>query len=215
MNTMLLARQLACVRGERQLFRETSFGLAAGELLRVEGHNGVGKTSLLRMLAGLSTAAAGDILWQDTPIARLGGAYRRQMCYLGHLNAIKEELTPLENLLTSAGLEEVDSQHSLSSSAAEAALSQLGLLSRADLACKYLSQGQKRRVALSRLAHEKRPLWILDEPFVALDTAAVAWLAECIGRHLQCGGLVVLTTHQAVAIPGVSSQVLKLGGASC
>ena len=203
---MLEAENLECVRGERRLFAGLGFRLEAGELLYLQGRNGSGKTSLLRMLCGLSPAAAGEIRWRGEPIGRLGETYRRELCYLGHHNAIKEELTPLENLLASARLadEVLDTGHAL------AALEQLGLAGREDLPCRYLSQGQKRRVALARLVHERRPLWLLDEPFVALDAAAVELIAGLISVHLQHGGLVVLTTHQAVDIPAASVRELVL-----
>jgi len=203
---MLEAIGLECIRGDCRLFAGVRFRLDEGELLSVQGQNGSGKTSLLRMLCGLSPAANGEIHWRGTPIARLGEDYRRELCYLGHHNAIKDELTPLENLLASAAL----ADETLSEDDALAALEQLGLGTRADLACRYLSQGQKRRVALARLIHEKRALWILDEPYVALDAAAIALVAGLVGAHLQRGGLAVLTTHQAVDVAASTIRELRL-----
>lgn len=203
---MLEADNLECVRGERRLFAGLGFKLEAGELLYLQGKNGAGKTSLLRMLIGLLPPEAGEIRWQGASIHELGEEFRANLCYLGHLNAIKEDLTPLENLLASAHL----ADEPLSEDDALDALEQVGLAGREDLACKYLSQGQKRRVALARLVHERRALWILDEPFVALDVAAVAWLAEIISAHLQRGGLAVMTTHQAVEIPAGTIRELRL-----
>ena len=203
---MLEALDLECQRGDSRLFSGVSFRLAAGELLSVQGRNGSGKTSLLRMLCGLSPAASGEIRWCGTPIMRLGEDYRRELCYLGHHNAIKDELTPLENLHASSAL----ADETLSEDEALTALEALGLGTRADLACRYLSQGQRRRVALARLIHEKRALWILDEPFVALDTAAVELVAGLIGAHLQRGGLAVLTTHQAVEVTAGAIRELRL-----
>jgi len=203
---MLEADNLECVRGERRLFAGLSFRLEAGELLYLQGKNGAGKTSLLRMLIGLLPPEAGEIRWQGTAITTLADEYRANLCYLGHLNAIKEELTPLENLLAAARLAAED----LGEDEAIDALEQVGLAGREDLHCKYLSQGQKRRVALARLVGEKRPLWILDEPFVALDVAAVDWLAGIISGHLQRGGLAVMTTHQPVAIPAGRIRELRL-----
>jgi len=200
---MLEADNLECVRGERRLFAGLTFRLGAGELLHLQGRNGSGKTSLLRMLIGLLPPESGEIRWQGEGIRTLAG----ELCYLGHLNAIKEELTPLENLLAAARL----AGEELSEDDALDALEQVGLAGREDLACKYLSQGQKRRVALARLVNEKRPLWILDEPFVALDTLAVDWLAGIISAHLQRGGLAVMTTHQAVNIPAGTVRELRLG----
>lgn len=202
---MLEADNLECVRGERRLFSGVGFRLEAGELLYLQGKNGAGKTSLLRMLIGLLPPEAGEIRWQGKPIG--SDDFRADLCYLGHLNAIKEELTPLENLLAAARLADT----LLSEDDALDALEQVGLAGREDFACKYLSQGQKRRVALARLVTEKRPLWILDEPFVALDVAAVDWLAGIISGHLQRGGLAVMTTHQLVSIPAGQVRELRLG----
>jgi len=204
---MLEADNLECVRGERRLFAGLGFKLEAGELLYLQGRNGAGKTSLLRMLIGLLPPEAGEIRWRGEPIRALGDEFRAELCYLGHLNAIKEELTPLENLIAAARLAASD----LSEDAALDALEQVGLAGREDLACKYLSQGQKRRVALARLVVDRRALWILDEPFVALDVAAVDWLAGIISAHLQRGGLAVMTTHQPVDIPAGSVRQLRLG----
>ncbi len=201
---MLEADNLECVRGERRLFSGVGFRLEAGELLYLQGRNGAGKTSLLRMLIGLLPPEAGQIRWRGKPIG--SDEFRADLCYLGHLNAIKEELTPLENLLAAARL----ADETLSEDDALDALEQVGLAGREDLACKYLSQGQKRRVALARLVTEKRPLWILDEPFVALDVAAVDWLAGIISGHLQRGGLAVMTTHQLVSIPAGQVRELRL-----
>ena len=203
---MLEADNLECVRGERRLFAGLNFKLEAGELLYLQGRNGAGKTSLLRMLIGLLPPESGEIRWQGEAIRTLADDFRGELCYLGHLNAIKEELTPLENLLAAARL----AGEELSEDDALDALEQVGLAGREDLACKYLSQGQKRRVALARLVNEKRPLWILDEPFVALDTVAVDWLAGIISAHLQRGGLAVMTTHQLVSIPAGTVRELRL-----
>ncbi|HRE17277.1 MAG TPA: cytochrome c biogenesis heme-transporting ATPase CcmA [Rhodocyclaceae bacterium] len=202
---MLVARELECLRGERRLFAGLSFRLAAGELLHLEGRNGSGKTTLLRMLVGLTPPGSGHIFWKDGPVG--SDTFRADLCYLGHQHAIKEEFTPLENLLATAHL----AQEAMSEDDAIDALEQVGLAGREDLACKYLSQGQKRRVALARLVHERRPLWILDEPFVALDSAAVDWLAGLIGAHLQRGGCAVMTTHQPVDIPAGAHRSLRLG----
>lgn len=204
---MLEADNLECIRGERRLFHGVGFCLEEGELLFLQGRNGAGKTTLLRMLCGLSQPEAGEIRWKGNNIRRLAEEFRAELCYLGHLNAIKEELTPLENLLASARL----AGETLSEDDALDALEQVGLIGREDLACRYLSQGQKRRVALARLVKERRPLWILDEPFVALDVNAVAWLAGIIGGHLQRGGLAVMTTHQPVEIPAGTVHQLRLG----
>jgi len=203
---MLEVFNLECIRGERSLFSGVEFRVDGGEMLHVHGNNGSGKTSLLRILCGLSQAATGEVRWHGEPIARLGEDYRRVLCYLGHSNAIKEELTPLENLQASARLAE----EALDEDDALDALAKIGLSGREDLPCRYLSQGQKRRVALARLVNERRALWVLDEPFVALDAGAIALVAGLIGAHLQRGGLAVLTTHQPVDIAGGTQRQLRL-----
>ena len=204
---MLETTDLECQRGDRRLFAGVGFRLGTSELMYLRVRNGTGKTSLLRQLCGLLPPAAGEIRWRDQPIKRLGEEYRRELCFLGHHNAIKEELTPLENLMASAKL----ADEALDEGRALDALETLGLAGREDLACRYLSQGQKRRVALARLVNEQRALWLLDEPFVALDAAAVELVASLIGAHLQRGGLAVLTTHQTVEIPAGTVRQLVLG----
>lgn len=204
---MLEVTGLECVRGERRLFADVGFRLQEGELLHLQGRNGCGKTSLLRLLCGLSPAAAGEIRWRGESIAGRADDYRRELCYLGHHNAIKDEFSPLENLLASAKL----ADQALEEGAALEALEQVGLAGRADLACRYLSQGQKRRVALARLCFDRRALWLLDEPYVALDAAAVELVAGLIGDHLQRGGLAVLTTHQPVEVAAACVRELRLG----
>ena len=158
---MLEADNLECVRGERRLFAGLGFRLDPGELLYLQGKNGAGKTSLLRMLIGVLPPEAGEIRWKGKSIQ--SDEFRADLCYLGHLNAIKEELTPLENLLAAAHLADED----LSEDDAIDALEQVGLAGREDLACKYLSQGQK-RPSLARWSRTPAVV-ILDEPFVALD----------------------------------------------
>lgn len=202
---MLEAYNLECVRGERRLFAKIDFRLDAGELLYLQGRNGTGKTSLLRIIIGLLPPEQGEVRWRGHD--HRSEAFRADLCYLGHHNAIKEELTPLENLMANARL----ADENLSEADALDALAQVGLAGREDLDCKYLSQGQKRRVALARLVKEGRPLWVLDEPFVALDTAAVGWLVGLIGGHLQRGGCAVMTTHQAVDISAGAIRELRLG----
>jgi heme exporter protein A len=203
---MLAVTHLACVRGDRRLFSGLEFSLEAGGYLHVAGENGAGKTSLLRMLCGLSPAEEGEIRWQGELTSALGDAYRQDVLYFGHHNALKEELTGLENLRIASALH----GRSLSEDRACELLQRAGLGGREDLPVRVLSQGQKRRVALARLLCSQAKLWILDEPFVALDVAAVSWLAGIIGAHVAAGGCVVLTSHQEVAIPGGRAQTLRL-----
>jgi heme exporter protein A len=203
---MLEGKDLTCVRGERALFSHLDFKLCDGELLQVQGANGSGKTSLLRMVCGLTPTADGEICWEGTEIGELGETYRENLLYLGHHNAIQESLTARENLMATAALTGVV----LNDDEAGGALGRIGLRGREDFPSRYLSQGQKRRVALARLMWSKARLWVLDEPFVALDAAALALLAETIAGHLARGGLAVLTSHQDVAIAGISAQILNL-----
>lgn len=203
---MLEVSNLKCVRGERQLFEGVGFRLDSGQLLYLRGANGAGKTSLLRILCGLSPAEAGQICWDGVPIRELGEAYRHDLFYLGHHNALQEALTVNENLAFYAALagtlpSEADTAH---------ALARLGLRGCQSRLVRHLSQGQKRRVALSRLMLNRARLWVLDEPFVALDQAAIELLADLLAAHLAKGGLAVFTSHQQVDIGTVRPQVLEL-----
>jgi heme exporter protein A len=205
---MLLANGLECVRGERRLFRDVGFELDPGTLLHVQGRNGSGKTSLLRMICGLLAPAAGDIQWNGTDIRALAEEYRGELFYLGHQNAIKDDLTATENLLVSETLAEAP----VTRASARDSLARLGLGGYEDLPTRVLSQGQKRRVALARLLFRERSrLWVLDEPFVALDPHAVAELTNIIADQIGGGGIVIYTTHQDVAIAAQKRVELRLG----
>lgn len=202
--SMLSVSDLSCVRGERRLFSGLRFDLAPGEWLHVQGENGSGKTTLLRALVGLSPPAEGEIRWRGEPIRQLGEDYRREMLYLGHYGAVKEELTPLENLKLAAALDgrTLDERESLE------ALHRFGLKGREELPVRFLSAGQKRRVLLARLVTRNALLWVLDEPFTALDVKAVDMLSALIAEHLKNGGLAILTSHQAMPMP--SGKAIKL-----
>jgi heme exporter protein A len=195
MRAMLKVSGLTCSRGERQLFADVSFSLAAGEWLHVQGENGAGKTSLLRLLVGLSPADAGEIYWRG--VAASEADFHRDLLYLGHHAAVKDDLTPLENLCLSAALDGIP----LDEKAALAALVRLGLRGREALPVRVLSAGQKRRVLLARLLTRPAALWVLDEAFNALDSGAVQLLGVLIGEHLAKGGLAVLTSHQPLPLP--------------
>ena len=199
---MLTVSGLACSRGERRLFANVGFALGSGEWLHVQGANGAGKTSLMRLLVGLSPADAGEIRWRGEPTPSVD--FRREMIYLGHHAAVKEDLTPLENLRLSAALDGV----ALDERAALAALIRLGLRGRENLPVRVLSAGQKRRVLLGRLLTRPAVLWVLDEAFNALDVGAVRLLGELIAEHLAASGMAVLTTHQPLPVPG--GQVLVI-----
>jgi heme exporter protein A len=201
---MLTATGLACVRGERRLFSGIDLAVAPGEWLHLQGENGAGKTSLLRILVGLTPAAEGEIRWKGESIRVLGEDFRREMVYLGHHAAIKEDLTALENLQIAAALDGAE----LADRDALAALHRMGLKGREELPVRVLSQGQKRRVLLARLLARKAALWVLDEPFTALDVKAVQMLSDLIGEHVAAGGMAVLTSHQSMPIAGGKSLAL-------
>jgi heme exporter protein A len=203
---MLEANNLECVRGDRILFSALNFSLQAGEVLQVNGPNGSGKTTLLRTLCGLMTPAHGEIRWGDQAIRALGEEYLKETAYLGHLNGIKDDLSALENLHINSTL----SGASVSREDAAAALHTLGIEGCEDLPTKLLSQGQKRRVAMARLLTSTARLWVLDEPYTALDSAAVQTVQHMISEHVAAGGLVVLTTHQEVAIDRVPVRHIHL-----
>ena len=203
---MLEVRDLACARGEQQLFSNLSFELSAGELLQVQGENGKGKTTLLRALCGFIEPLAGEIHWHGQSIRELDEAYHGELIYLGHLNAIKDELNALENLRISSALAGCE----VSDSIAIAALRRMGLRGRETFPVKVLSQGQRRRVALARLLVSKAPLWILDEPLTALDVGAVGLMQSLIGEHLDKRGMVIFTTHQPLDVAGVETRRLIL-----
>jgi len=199
---MLETTGLACERGGLRLFADLSFALGQGGLLRVRGANGSGKTTLLRTLAGLTRPAAGSVRWRGNPI---DGEYRKEMLFLGHAPGMKDELTVLENLEFSSKLSE------LKNSGFKNALERLGVARLADLPTRYLSQGQRRRAALARLALSAQvPLWLLDEPFAALDAEGIAQLSALCAAHLAAGGMLVLTSHQDVPISSSAPQEIEL-----
>lgn len=199
---MLSAHRLSCSRGDRTLFADVSFALAEREWLHVKGQNGAGKTTLLRALVGLAPAQEGALLWRGEKAPSEG--FRRELIYLGHHAAVKEELTPLENLRLSASIDGL----ALSERDALAALVRMGLRGREALPVRVLSAGQKRRVLLARLLTRPAKLWVLDEAFNALDASAVVLLGELVQAHLDGGGLAVLTSHQPLPIAGGRELVL-------
>ena len=199
---MLSVHDLACVRGTRPLFSGVDFSIGPGSWAHVRGANGAGKTSLLRLLAGLAQPDAGEVRWNGD---RVGGEdFRRALMYLGHRAAVKEDLTALENVRFAAEMDGVD----LGEDQAMDALARFGLGGREDLPVRFLSAGQKRRVLLARTVTRPAPLWILDEPFTALDVKAVDFVSHLVADHVKAGGMAVLTSHQAIPLP--PGQVVEL-----
>jgi heme exporter protein A len=205
---MLEVVNLECQRGDRRLFTDLGFSLEKGELLHLHGHNGSGKTTLLRTICGLILPTAGEVRWDGTNIRELREEFSRDLVYVGHKNGIKDDLTGVENLRVSCALDGVP----ISEEQAWDALERMGLQGHEDLPTKVLSQGQKRRVSLARLLVNRSRIWILDEPFTALDKSAVGMLQSVISGHVQEGGMVILTTHQEVSLTQGEVKQLQLGG---
>jgi len=200
---VLEAAGLDCERRGRTLLRGLTFSVARGELLRIAGPNGSGKTSLLRILCGLLAPTQGEVRWRGTPIRRLAEEYSRDLVYIGHAAALKDDLTPYENLDIACRLAGVQAHR-------EALARALGAFAVPELPVRKLSQGQRRRAVLARLLlSESVPLWLLDEPFAALDTTAAGFAEELIGRQIKAGGSVVFTTHQQAALDS-SARVIDL-----
>lgn len=204
---MLEAKNLECTRGDHRLFSDLSLDLSPGEVLHVQGRNGTGKSTLLRTLCGLFTPSRGEVSWNGMAISALREIFHKEVLYIGHKPGIKDDLTALENLRAASLLD----GDSVSEEQLWQALEKMGLRGFEDLPSKHLSQGQRRRVALARLLVSKARLWVLDEPFSALDSTAVAVLQTVIGSHVHAGGMVVLTTHQEVTLTQVTSKQLRLG----
>jgi len=190
---MLEARNLACIRGERAIFADLSFHLAPGGALLLVGANGAGKSTLLRLLAGLLRPEAGDLLWDGADALADRAAHAARLRYLSHQDALKPALTARENLEFFAHLW---------GGGVDAALAALDLLPLADLPARVLSSGQKRRLALARLALAPAPLWLLDEPTVGLDAASVGRLGALLAAHRAAGGMVLAATHLPLPLPG-------------
>lgn len=193
---MLKANGLSLIRQSRVLFEHLSFSLNSGEAIWLEGKNGAGKTSLLRILAGLSQPDAGDVSWNGELLSVARESYHQNLLYLGHQGAVNRELTPVENLQFLCALHAPKSTEQIINT-----LQLVGLAGHEDVPAGHLSAGQQRRVALARLWLSDATLWILDEPFTALDMKAVAGLETKFLEHLDKGGMLLVTTHQHTALP--------------
>ncbi|EEL1751556.1 cytochrome c biogenesis heme-transporting ATPase CcmA [Salmonella enterica] len=196
---MLEARDLYCERDERTLFRGLSFTVEAGEWVQVTGGNGAGKTTLLRLLTGLARPDGGEVYWQGEPLHRVRDSFHRSLLWIGHQPGIKTRLTARENL---------HFFHPGDGARLPEALAQAGLAGFEDVPVAQLSAGQQRRVALARLWLTRAALWVLDEPFTAIDVNGVARLTRRMAAHTAQGGMVILTTHQP--LPGAADTVRRL-----
>ena len=199
---MLHVKQLACIYDDRLLFQSLNLTFNYGELLQVAGNNGTGKTSLLRILCGLARPESGQVYWNGQPLAKVRDLYHQQLLWLGHKVGVKEALTAEENLRFFFPQTTPQTR--------EAALARMGLAGYEDLPLNQLSAGQQRRVALTRLWLTSARLWILDEPFTALDAAAVETLTQHLERHVLAGGGVILTTHQPLRAMACPMRILRL-----
>lgn len=190
---MLEADRLAAIRGERLVFRDISFKLDTGGALLVAGPNGAGKSSLIRALAGLVPLVAGQLLWNGEDALDDPSLHAERLCFVGHADAIKPSLTVEQNLAVGSAA---------SPSRIEAALESVDLVRFAPLPARLLSAGQKRRLALARLALSDAPLWLLDEPTTGLDSASVRRLEGQFAKHRAGGGMIIAATHLPLDLPG-------------
>ena len=204
--SLLSIQSLSCERGYRTLFSDLSFTIGTGEALRIAGPNGSGKSTLLKVIAGISSDYSGKLFWKDEEIRTCSESYHSQMCFLGHSKAVKSSLTATENLAWFQGLYPCKSSVTIND-----ALKQVGLAAYGDTLCGQLSAGQQQRVALARLIMSAASLWILDEPFTAIDKQGVAEFETLIGHFVEQGGAVMITTHHNLQLP-VDLRVVDLGG---
>lgn len=200
--TLFSAEDLACDRGGRAVFEGLEFSLGPGGALLLHGPNGTGKSSLLRILAGLLRPARGRLLWNGTPIADDPEAHRARLHYVGHLDSLKPLMTPAETLAFFAATRG-------KSADTKAALAAFGIADLADMPGRYLSAGQKRRAALSRLLASPATLWLLDEPTVTLDVESTAQLETLMAAHRAAGGMVIVATHTDIALEGAERLDLR------
>ncbi len=202
MSVLLQTSDLTCVKDDRVLFEDLNLSLTAGQMLLVEGKNGSGKTSLLRILTGLNLPESGDVLWQGKPIAEVGPDYYEQVNYIGHHDGIKRDLTCLENLRLVQAMGKplpID---------LDDALDKVNLYRFGDNFVATLSAGQKRRLAMARLVVTEAKLWIMDEPFTSLDKASMAMFQQMFEQHLDDGGVIVMTSHHDIEMS--DSDVVRL-----
>lgn len=201
---MLEIKSLECVRDDRLLFSGLNFSVSEAQVLQIEGTNGSGKTSLLRIICGLRLAEAGQVLWRGESIASSREDYYTEMVYIGHLPCIKADLTVLENVRSLLDTRSL----SLSNAEIEGALEKVGLATYEDVPSKALSSGQRRRILLAFVELSRAKLWILDEPLTALDVHGVALMESMIVQHKQAGGSVIFTTHHGMQLDCEMSSIV-------
>jgi heme exporter protein A len=199
--TVFSGRDLGCERGERVVFDGVSFDIPSGGVTELRGANGSGKSSLLRMMAGLLAPTRGSIAWNGTRVDEDRDAHRARVNYIGHLDGVKGMLTVTENLRFWGEMTKDDQTARQIRDRADLALVTFGIANLADLPARSLSAGQRRRVALARLIVRPALIWLLDEPATALDTAALAALDHAMAAHLGAGGIVIMATHEAARRP--------------
>ncbi len=202
---ILRVEQLSCIRQDRVLFEQLTFTLNSGQLLQIQGKNGAGKSSLLRILAGLAQPDDGELFYHQQPLTHhAADTFAADLCYIGHQAGIHEQLTALENLAfwrAASQLNVIDDWQLLAT---------LGLAGLEDVPCRMLSAGQQRRVSLARLYLTRAKLWILDEPFTALDQSAIASLQQHFSQHLSANGAIILTTHQLLTMQHSGLRSLEI-----
>ena len=202
--SQLTVSQLSCERGSRRLFENLDFRVSNGQAMIIKGSNGVGKTSLLRILTGLSHAVEGRVCWNGDDIEAISDDYQRELLYIGHQAAVKTELTVRENLQLLLRFWPSDRF-----SAAELA-DVIGLRQRLSVLCSRLSAGQLRRVSMARLFISRQTLWVLDEPLTALDVTFIGLIEKRLEEHLQMGGIVILTTHRGINLGSQQAIALEM-----
>jgi heme exporter protein A len=203
---MLEVINLTCVRGTRRLFKDLNFSADEGELVELRGPNGSGKTSLLRILCGLATPAAGEVRWHGRSIRKLGEEYFASIAYLGHQNGVKDELTAIENLRVTSAV----AGTRLTRNEAKDILRRVGLTQQENLPARVLSAGQRRRLGMTRLLTSNARLWILDELLTSLDDTAMTLSRAFITEHLRKDGIAIVATHQDLNLTAPKIQQLRL-----
>mgnify|MGYP001819381732 CR=1 FL=1 len=199
------ASNLELWRGERRLFTRLEFATGSGELLHITGANGTGKTSLLRVICGLTLPETGEVRWRGRPVGRQRSDFHAELTYVGHRESLKADLSAVENLSFELGL-----RRDLADAEMQHALDVVGLSRATHVPVRSLSAGQKRRVALARCLLTRAPLWILDEPYTNLDVAGRELVDQLMTQHLETGGQVLLVAHQSHGVQRPGTRTLEM-----